>query len=64
MSGWEVYELQSGVHVVPHHGSDLVIHTLDEDCICGPTTEAGWRPDGSNGWLYTHHSLDGREASE
>ena len=26
--------------------------------------EAVFRDDGSNGWLVTHHSLDGREARE
>ena len=42
------------VHVVPI--GDLVEHA-DTDCICAPTLEAVFRDDGSNGWLYTHHSL-------
>lgn len=50
------------VHVVPL--DDQVDHPLTEDCVCGPTPEAVFRPDGSNAWLYTHHSLDGREATE
>lgn len=51
------------VHV--HPIGDLVAHDLDGgECICGPTTEAVFRDDGSNGWLITHHSLDGREAHE
>jgi hypothetical protein len=50
------------VHVLPI--SDQIEHTLDEDCPCGPTTEAVFRDDGSNGWLVTHHSLDGREQRE
>lgn len=51
----------STVHVVPVN--DLIDH-LDEDCPCGPTVEAVFRDDGSNGWLVTHHSLDGREGRE
>lgn len=39
---------------------DLIEHTWD-DCPCGPTAEPVTRPDGSIGWLYIHHSLDGRE---
>ncbi|MCR1785320.1 hypothetical protein KVF89_22460 [Nocardioides carbamazepini] len=50
------------VHVVPLR--DHIDHPLSEDCVCGPRPEAVFRPDGSNGWLYTHHSLDGREATE
>lgn len=41
---------------------DLVPHE-PEDCACGVTTEAVPRDDGSYGWVVTHHSLDGREAS-
>jgi hypothetical protein len=53
----------STVHVVPVN--DIVEHDSDGgDCICGPTTEAVMRDDGSNGWLIIHHSLDGREARE
>lgn len=51
----------STVHVVPVN--DLIDHP-DEDCPCGPTVEAVFRDDGSNGWLVTHHSLDGRERRE
>lgn len=54
----------STVHVYP--AADLVEHDTDhgEACICGPAVEAVFRDDGSNGWLITHHSLDGREAHE
>lgn len=53
----------STVHVVPIN--DLVEHETDcDDCVCGPTIEAVFREDGSNGWLILHHSLDGREADE
>lgn len=52
------------VHVVPV--ADLVDHdaTGDTDCVCGPTAEAVFRPDGSCGWMHIHHSLDGRERHE
>lgn len=50
------------VHVVPR--ADLIDHPLTPDCTCGPTCEPVPRDDGTYGWLYTHHSLDGREQHE
>lgn len=52
------------VHVIPVN--DLVDHDTsgEQECICGPTHEPVMRVDGSNGWLVTHHSLDGREEHE
>lgn len=48
------------VHAFPW--DDLIDHVTDgSGCPCGPSTEAIFRPDGSNGWLVLHHSLDGRE---
>lgn len=47
------------MHVVP--SNDLVEHDSTEGCVCGPRTEPVVRKDGSVGWLYVHHSLDGRE---
>lgn len=47
------------VHVTPT--ADLIEHPHG-DCPCGPTVEAVFRSDGSNGWLVIHHSLDGRES--
>ena len=53
----------STVHVVPVN--DLIEHETDDgDCPCGPSVEPVFRDDGSNGWLITHHSLDGREQEE
>lgn len=49
------------VHVLPD--ADLIAH-LPVDCVCGPAVEPVPRDDGSMGWLLTHHSLDGREATE
>jgi hypothetical protein len=44
---------------------DLIEHDTDGgDCVCGPEETPVVRDDGSIGWLVTHHSLDGREASE
>lgn len=48
------------VHVYPVN--DLIEHLTDgDDCPCAPETEAVMLEDGSNGWLISHHSLDGRE---
>lgn len=45
---------------------DITEHDVNDecDCICGPVLEHVERDDGSDGWLYMHHSLDGRESSE
>lgn len=48
-------------HVEP--ANDLIEHA-HHGCVCGPTTSYVPQPDGSNGWLITHHSLDGRERNE
>lgn len=65
-AGWEAATWDDGdhVHVLPL--ADTVQHSEDPDadCICGATTEPCERPDGSMGWLITHHSLDGRERWE
>lgn len=53
------------VHVFPVN--DLVEHDTDElpgepfndECVCGPDVEPA-----GDGWLVTHHSLDGREQHE
>lgn len=52
------------VHVLPVN--DLIEHDDEhqENCVCGPSVEAVHRPDGSNGWLYVHNALDGRELAE
>lgn len=51
------------VHTCPVN--DIVEHDTDGgECICGPTTEAVFRNDGTNGWQVIHHSLDGRERRE
>lgn len=57
-------DINPPLHVVPAEGTDLVQHTLTDDCVCGPLMEPVERDDGSVGWICTHHSLDGREANE
>jgi hypothetical protein len=49
-----------------HPLGDAVTHDVDSDgdCPCGPAVEPEFRADGSNGWVYVHHSLDGREHRE
>jgi hypothetical protein len=49
-------------HVIPVN--DLIEHAMVDDCVCVPRVEPVPRDDGSMGWLYVHHSLDGREAFE
>ena len=48
-------------HVVPL--DDLIDHE-DVDCICGPEINPVECEDGSINYVYTHHSLDGRENYE
>ena len=48
------------IHVIPIN--DLINHE-DHDCICGPSVEH-IPSDSGDGWLITHHSLDGRENME
>jgi hypothetical protein len=58
-------EGDSPYHVWPLN--DGIEHDTDDDegnCVCGPTVEPVEGEDGYIGWLITHHSLDGREASE
>jgi hypothetical protein len=50
------------IHTMPVN--DAIDHEVSEDCACGPTAEAVKADDGSVGWLYIHHSLDGREKCE
>lgn len=55
----------STVHVLPV--ADLIEHKAqDDECPCGPTVEFVPREsdDQEDGWLITHHSLDGRELAE
>lgn len=47
------------IHHVPIE--DLIEHELDEMCVCGPTPDRGLRIMGRLDWVFTHHSLDGRE---
>lgn len=47
------------VHVTPV--GDDIDHLLGADCACKPTCEPVEHEDGTVGWLYVHHSADGRE---
>lgn len=60
---WTTTQLEDWtIHV--HPDNDAIPHVLTEGCICGPTPELHEAKDGGDNWLYIHHSLDGREASE
>lgn len=50
------------IHVMPV--DDLVLHENTRECVCQPVVEHVPNDDGPDGWLFTHHSLDGREANE
>lgn len=61
LKGWGIDEIDD-VHVAVWPTNDLVRHSIDSDeCICGPQVVPCPRPDGEMGWMYKHHSLDGRE---
>ena len=53
--------MSDAVHVIPLN--DLIEHDDSSDCVCGPTVEHV-PADGGDGWVLTHHSLDGRERHE
>ncbi|MFI8351339.1 hypothetical protein [Streptomyces sp. NPDC085596] len=48
-------------HVVPL--DDLLVHDFSQTCACGPRSRVIVR-EGPDGWVHTHHSLDGRELNE
>jgi len=50
------------VHTYPCN--DVIEHDINPDCICGPDVTRVTRDDGSDGWFYVHHALDGREFRE
>ncbi len=55
----------ASLHIVPR--GDRVEHdtsTDDATCICGPQLLPMITPDGATSWIYSHHSLDGRERFE
>ena len=53
--------MSNRVHVMPI--DDVIEHESNEDCVCGPRVQRVDTPEG-DGWLFTHHSADGRELSE
>lgn len=60
---WRYHEDGDVSHIWPVN--DLIEHEADDDgaCPCGPCMTPV-SVDGNNGWLITHHSLDGRERQE
>ena len=64
MSGqWLAQEVSdTEVHAVPL--DDEIVHDFSEECPCGPRKRMIPREGRPDGWVYTHHSLDGREFSE
>ncbi|MDX3520707.1 hypothetical protein [Streptomyces scabiei] len=64
MSGqWLAQEVSdTAVHTVPL--DDVIVHDFAADCPCGPTARPIPREGRPDGWVHTHHSLDGREFNE
>lgn len=59
---WQLVEVDDGTtHCYPL--MDLVTHTAEDDCVCGPRTELH-QEDDHDLWLVMHHSLDARETRE
>lgn len=53
------------LHVLP--AGDVIQHVTSGDCLCGPSMRFVTAPDSPSvtyGWIYVHHSLDGRESRE
>lgn len=62
---WVADSWDGGENIFVWPQDDLIEHEIqNEDCVCMPRCEPIFRPDGSNGWMYTHSSLDGRENEE
>ncbi|MFG3051894.1 hypothetical protein ACGFZP_13215 [Kitasatospora sp. NPDC048239] len=57
-----VQSTDAEVHAYPL--DDLIVHDLHDACPCGPRQRTEQSADGSQMWVVTHHSLDGRERHE
>lgn len=64
MSGqWLAQEVSdTEVHAVPL--DDTIVHEFSPGCPCGPGARVIPRAGRPDGWVYTHHSVDGREFNE
>ena len=64
MSGqWLAQEVSdTEVHTVPL--DDAIVHEFAPDCPCGPSPRVIPREGRPDGWVYTHHRVDGREFNE
>lgn len=62
MKQWEVIEGLDDNSAIAHPLNDVIEHDVDgqDACACGPLVEPVQRRDGSIGWVYTHHAVDGR----
>jgi hypothetical protein len=47
------------IHILPIR--DLIEHEESWKCVCGPEAEYF---EETGRWMYSHHSLDGRELNE
>lgn len=60
--GWIVLDIDGGPHIIPR--GDLIEHEVSTECVCGPETIPLHCDDGTISYMYSHHSLDGREINE
>lgn len=58
--GWLSTDNNGAAHIIPIR--DYILHAENPDCICMPRAELTQHD--SDAWIYTHHSLDGREHTE
>lgn len=58
--GWLSTYNNGSAHIIPIR--DHILHAEHHDCICMPRAKL-IQHDGDT-WIYTHHSLDGREHAE
>lgn len=57
---WTVIHVDGGqVHIFPI--GDSIMHTFDEDCVCGVKTRMLINDDGEQLWMLSHARLDGDE---
>lgn len=59
--GWLIEQVGANVHVRPY--LDVIEHDKSHKCVCRPRWRAQRATD-SIVWVFTHNSVDGREARE
>lgn len=63
-AGWRVDAELADLEVHVRPVGDAITHDFHPDCLCGPMPEPHINSVDDVVWIYTHHSLDGREKRE